>query len=238
MKVKFPSEDGYIALNVSVGELVDRHVGRNVGKSVSPKTACSQNINRTLKAYNISGTILDWIESFLKDLTQQVIVNGCRSNVRRVTSGVPQGSVLGPVLFLVYVNDMPNEIHNIIKLFADDTKLYSTQNSETPLQTDLNTVAGWTKKWLMTLNTQKCKHMHIGRSEQHNKLVLKDQLDQDIQLIPAENEKDLGVTFDKDLKFGVHIQRSVNKANKTLGIIFRTYTYMDILKCSKPYTKL
>ena len=70
--------------------------------------------------------------------------------------------------------------------------------------------------------------MHIGRSEQHNKLVLKDQLDQDIQLIPAENEKDLGVTFDKDLKFGVHIQTSVNKANKTLGIIFRTYTYMDI----------
>ena len=53
-------------------------------------------------------------------------------NVRRVTSGVPQGSVLGPVLFLVYVNDMPNEIHNIIKLFADDTKLYSTRNSETP----------------------------------------------------------------------------------------------------------
>ena len=181
-----------------------------------------------LKAYNISGTILDWIESFLKDLTQQVIVNGCRSNVRRVTSGVPQGSVLGPVLFLVYVNDMPNEIHNIIKLFADDTKLYSTRNSETPLQTDLNTVVGWTQKWLMTLNTQKCKHMHIGRSEQHNKLVLKDQLDQDIQLIPAENEKDLGVTFDKDLKFGVHIQTSVNKANKTLGIIFRTYTYMDI----------
>ena len=98
-----------------------------------------------LKAYNISGKILDWIESFLKDLTQQVIVNGCRSNVRRFTSGVPQGSVLGPVLFLVYVNDMPNEIHNIIKLFADDTKLYSTRNSDTPLQTDLNTVAGWTK---------------------------------------------------------------------------------------------
>ena len=191
-----------------------------------------------LKAYNISGTILDWIESFLKDLTQQVIVNGCRSNVRRVTSGVPQGSVLGPVLFLVYINDMPNEIHNIIKLFADDTKLYSTRNSETPLQTDLNTVVGWTKKWLMTLNTQKCKHMHIGRSEQHNKLVLKDQIDQDIQLILAENEKDLGVTFDKDLKFGVHIQTSVNKANKTLGIIFRTHTHTWILKCSKPYTKL
>ena len=92
------------------------------------------------------------------------------------------------------------------------------------------------KKWLMTLNTQKCKHMHIGRSEQHNNLVLKDQLDQDIQLIPAENEKDLGVTFDKDMKFGVHIQTSVNKANKTLGIIFRTYTYMDIEMFKTSYT--
>ena len=98
-----------------------------------------------LKAYNILGTIIDWIESFSK-----TIVNGCRSNVQRVTSGVPQGSVLGPVLFLVYVNDMLNEIHNIIKLFADDTKLCSTQNSEIPLQTDLHvsTVTGWNKKCL------------------------------------------------------------------------------------------
>ena len=74
------------------------------------------------------------------------------------------------------------------------------------------------QKWLVTLNTQKCKHMEIGRSEQYNNLFLKDQLDQDIQLIPAENEKDLGATFDKDLKFGVHIQTSVNKANKTQNI--------------------
>ena len=67
-------------------------------------------------------------------------MNGCKSEIQRVTSGVPQGSVLGPVLFLLYVNDMPNEIQNIIKLFADDSKLYATNNSETPIQNDIDQV--------------------------------------------------------------------------------------------------
>ena len=131
--------------------------------------------------------------------------------------------------FLLYVNDMPNEIQNIIKLFADDSKLYATNNSETPIQNDIDQVVKWTKDWLMTLNSQKCKHMHIGKGDQNNiNLLLKDLGEQDIEITQVNEEKDLGVTFDKSMTFSTHIQISINKANKILGLIFRTYTYMDI----------
>ena len=188
-----------------------------------------QRLLQKLRSYGINGKLLSWIEAFLTDLKQHVIVNGCKSEIQRVTSGVPQGSVLGPVLFLLYVNDMPNEIQNIIKLFADDSKLYATNNSETPIQNDIDQVVKWTKDWLMTLNSQKCKHMHIGKGDQNNiNLLLKDVEEQDIEIAQVNEEKDLGVTFDKSMTFSTHIQISINKANKILGLIFRTYTYMDI----------
>ena len=81
----------------------------------------------------------------------------------------------------------------------------------------------------MTLNSQKCKHMHIGKGDQNNiNLLLKHVEEQDIEITQVNEEKDLGVTFDKSMTFSTHIQISINKANKILGLIFRTYTYMDI----------
>ena len=111
------------------------------------------------------------------------------------------------------------------QLFADDSKLYATNNSETPIQNDIDQVVKWTKDWLMTLNSQKCKHMHIGKGDQNNiNLLLKDLGEQDIEIAQVNEEKDLGVTFDKSMTFSTHIQISINKANKILGLIFRTYT--------------
>ena len=83
-----------------------------------------------------------------------------------VTSGVPQGSVLGPLLFLIYINDLPEIINCTIKLFADDTKLYSeikNPSDEVSLQDNIFESSNWTNKWQLMFNTKKCKHMHMGK---------------------------------------------------------------------------
>ena len=109
-----------------------------------------------------------WIESFLVGAKQRVVINGSSSNSKPVTSGVPQGSVFGPILFLIYVNDIPEMVRCImVKLFADGTKHYSeTHNQEdrTTLQSDINNIVDWTDCWIIKLNISnyKCKHMEIG----------------------------------------------------------------------------
>ena len=82
-----------------------------------------------------------------------------------MTSGVPQGSVLGPVLFVLYINDLPNVIHSDLYLFADDTKIFRTIMRDTDtvhLQADLHSMSNWCDTWLLNLNPEKCKHLHVG----------------------------------------------------------------------------
>ena len=98
----------------------------------------------TLCSYDIKGKLIDWISSFLMGRKQQVILEGSCFSWSEVASGVPQGSVLGPLLFLIYVNDLPDAIKSEAKLFADDTKLYrSVSSSEDAafLQSDLGALA-------------------------------------------------------------------------------------------------
>jgi len=97
----------------------------------------------------------------------KVQVNGSSSSWVHVLSGVPQGSVLGPLLFLLYVNDLPDWIRSSIKMFADDTKLWSTisaRNDNQKLQDDLRTLNDWSNKWLLKFNPDKCKVMHVGQN--------------------------------------------------------------------------
>ena len=122
-----------------------------------------------LKGYGIGGNLLSWIESFLTDRKQRVVLNGSESNWTNVTSGIPQGSVLGPTLFLIYINDLPDVVHNIVKLFADDTKLYSVVNNaeeQEKLQEDINNLTSWSNEWLLKFNVSKCKHLHLGKPNQ------------------------------------------------------------------------
>eukprot|EP00057_Strongylocentrotus_purpuratus_P023156 XP_011677630.1 PREDICTED: RNA-directed DNA polymerase from mobile element jockey-like [Strongylocentrotus purpuratus] len=109
---------------------------------------------KKLQAYGIRGKVWKWISNFLSDRSQQVIVNGSKSSSCLVTSGIPQGSVLGPVLFTIFINDIPDSlstsVSSTVKLFADDTKLYSPVNSledSAALQHDLDLLAKWTDKW-------------------------------------------------------------------------------------------
>ena len=114
----------------------------------------------------IRGTLLHWIESFLKDRNQRVKVNGSLSSWTQVTSGVPQGSVLGPLLFVIYINDFPGILKSTCKLFADDTKLYGEVNDaigNDRLQGDLNSCSLWAKEWLMEFHPKKCKVIHFGK---------------------------------------------------------------------------
>ena len=107
-----------------------------------------------------------WIKEFLNNRTQCTCVNGTLSDIIHVTSGVPQGSVLGPVLFLLYINDINKHISSKCKLYADDTTLYrniNNTNDSLILQNDLNEILNWSKMWLMEFNTDKCFVMHISK---------------------------------------------------------------------------
>ncbi|KAI8511987.1 hypothetical protein Bbelb_110870 [Branchiostoma belcheri] len=107
---------------------------------------------------------LNWLEAFLTNREQTVVVEGKTSAPVKVASGVPQGSVLGPLLFLLYINDLPDKLDSNVRLFADDCLLYvelSTQNDSQLLQKDLNTLEEWHSKWLMQFNPEKCYIMHI-----------------------------------------------------------------------------
>ena len=122
---------------------------------------------KKIEGYGISGQVLKWIRDFLHDRKQRVVYNDLASDWTEVWSGVPQGSVLGPTLFLIYVMDIPEEIDSNVAMFADDTKIYRVvQNDKDAerLQGDLDTIIKWSETWMMRFNVSKCKHMKISRN--------------------------------------------------------------------------
>jgi len=156
-----------------------------------------------MSKYGISGQVLEWVRAFLKDRTQRVVIRGSASEACNVTSGVPQGSVLGPVLFLIFINDLPLEVLSPLSLFADDSKIFSRivtnkKNSKwagfdgrEALQRDLMEVQKWAEKWKMEFNVGKCKMMHIGRKNPKNVYSMGG-----TELETTSAERDLGVTID------------------------------------------
>ena len=177
-----------------------------------------------LKGYGISGNILEWIKNFLSERKQKVVLNGSNSKWTDVTSGIPQRSVLGPILFTIYINDLSDVVQNVAKLFADDIKLYAAVNNTNDvikLQGDIDILMQWSKDWLLTFNKSKCKHIHFGPPNND-----KYQMGGDI-ITQSTEEKNLGITIDEKFKFQIHINNQAKKANKRLGMIKRSFTYMD-----------
>ena len=109
-----------------------------------------------LKYYGVEGELLSLLECYLRHRKQRVVLNGQNSDYRKINSGVPQGSVLGPLLFLIYINDLPDGIMSICKIFADDTSLFSkiidTRNSQNTLNSDLEIIKNWAHQWKMQFN--------------------------------------------------------------------------------------
>ena len=164
-------------------------------------TVAHARLANKLYAYGIRGSVLNWIKSFLKDRKQKIIVNGEESSWTDVLSGVPQGSVLGPALFLVYINDLPDPVMNFVKIFADDTKVYSTisttsDNDSIMAQNDFTTLSDWSDIWELQFNIRKCKSLHIGRNNPRHVYYMYES-GQHIPIEQVDSEKDLGVTFDK-----------------------------------------
>ena len=116
-----------------------------------------------LNAYGIAGNLNEWFKSYLFDRSQRVMYKGCLSSFNNIHAGVPQGSVLGPLLFLIYVNDVSENMIGLSRLFADDTSLQCSSDSlreiETNMNHDLNVLNEWAKKWLMSFNPLKTKVM-------------------------------------------------------------------------------
>ena len=176
-----------------------------------------------LKAHGIGDSITDWIEQWLTDRRQRVVVDGEVSNWKSVLSGVPQGSVLGPILFLIYINDLDDSITSNVLKFVDDTKLFrkvNTDGDKQHLQNDLDRLMKWSEKWQMMFNFGKCKCLHTG----HGNLNVNYKMG-DTVLGTTLKEKDLGVRISADMKVSEQCGIAASKGNKIIGLIRRNITY-------------
>ena len=186
-----------------------------------------------LKSYGIDGNVLGWIDDFLSNRSQRVRVNKSISDLKPVTSGIPQGSILGPLLFIIFINDLPDSIHSICKIFADDTKIYNSHEKSNVIQQDLLTLQEWSKIWQINFNITKCSVLHIGKNNNNVKYYF--DKDNKRELKTTKCEKDVGVAFSPDLKFDEHINTIVSKANQLVGLIKRSFTHIDKTFMTKLY---
>ena len=189
-----------------------------------------------VKAHGIGTCVSNWVEAFLTDRRQQVCVNGTMSREARVTSGIPQGSVLGPILFVLYINDLPSCVSNYAKLFADDTKIYCQSDvpgASDSLQKDLDNLDDWSDKWQLRFHPDKCSVLKCGKKKSdctyYMQSTQNDGTRQYVPLSESKAEKDLGVLVDENLSFRNHIAQAVMKANRVVGIIRRSFDTLDEL---------
>jgi ribonucleases P/MRP protein subunit RPP40 len=135
--------------------------------------------------------------------------------------------VLGPVLFVCYINDMPDTISSFIHMYADDTKMSRVVNGQSDwksLQQDLRSLQNWSDKWQLKFNSTKCKVMHLGKSNRRHKYNMIENVTVNT-LEETVEEKDLGEWTDNELKFVKHIEYTVSKSNQLLGLIKRSFVY-------------
>ena len=175
-----------------------------------------------LQTYGINGQLLSWFKSFLAGRRQCVKINGVLSSWVQVSSGVPQGSIHGPLLFSLYVNELQSLVSSQLLMFADDIKLYRTIRSSEDclvLQNDINILLDWSKRGLLSFNILKCKVLHIGNAPYTGNYTIAG-----IRLELLDNIRDLGIQIDSKLKFHIHTDMVAKKAYRILG---KSFEYKD-----------
>ena len=199
-----------------------------------------------LSRFGVKGEILKWFKNYLTSRFQRVRVNGEYSSRAPVLSGVPQGSVLGPALFLIYVADIPEVVKNFVSLYADDSKLYNYllesnehENTTTSIQNDINLLCAWSERMQMSFNIDKCHSLHLGKRNNSFTYTMPKMSDMQVSenhigytitfhpLKKVNSEKDLGVTIDDQLNFKLHISQKIAKANSLIFLIKNCFKYLD-----------
>ena len=187
-----------------------------------------------LESYGISGQIFGLISSFLSNRRLQVVLDGKSSQEYPVNAGVPQGSILGPTLFLLYINDLPDDVICDIAIYADDTTLYSRcdrasdlwQQLElaSKLESDLRETVDWGKKWFVDFNAGKTQPVSFDRSNNNGSIDVK--MGGSI-LEEKSSFKMLGLTFSSKLDWGSYIISIAKIASKKIGALIRSMKFLS-----------
>lgn len=190
-----------------------------------------------LRSIGISDNLIDWFSNYLNDRQQRVCIKGFCYSWKKVPAGVPQGSILGPTLFLIYINDLVQNIDSNIRLFADDTSLYVTVenplSSATQLNTDLGKIFDWGLTWLVDFNPNKTESLLITRKHSnqiHPRLEMGN-----TEVKEVTQHKHLGLTISKDLTWNCHINQISEKAWKRIGSLRRKKFILDRHTLNKLY---
>ena len=172
-----------------------------------------------MNSYGIRGKVLNWFTSYLQGRQQRVIVKKSSSSLCNVSAGVPQGSVLGPLLFTIYINDIADKLISLCRLFADDTSFSYSSHEESQIKTvidhDLSQLNEWSKTWLMSFNPNKTEIMLFS-----NTIIPVLEFTLNGNTIPiVSTHKHLGVTFSSDAKWNSHIENVLSSATKHIYVL-------------------
>ena len=157
-------------------------------------------------------------------------INGEQSQWQPVTSGIPEGSVLGPLLFLIYINNLSKHVNSTIYMYADDTKIYRVireKHDQEILQKDFDSLKAWPDQWLLKFHPKKCYSITIGKKEDNDHTYCITDNGTKYDMTQINDMKDIGVIIDSDLKFENQINSKIGTANKILGIIRRSFMYLS-----------
>lgn len=178
-----------------------------------------------LEKFGIKNTMLQWFKSYLTNRKQCVILKGTKSEYLSIDAGVPQGSVLGPTLFLLYINDLPSGIINNIRLFADDTCLYvaseEMHNKTQSINRDMDLIRNWASQWLVNFNASKTVNLLVSRRREPTKLNI---TFSGKIITPSEEHKHLGILINSKGTWRNHVEVLITSAHKKLSI-FRGLKY-------------
>ena len=188
--------------------------------------------------YRVRSDILNWTSCFLDSRQQCVVVDGEQSPYLPVLSGVPQSSVVGPIMFLVYINDLPEYVQSNVHLLVDDVIMYLAIHSEdqcAQLQSDLDNLQSWEKDWLMEFSSDKCEVLRVTRKKS---MIHHDYTFHGKVLRSATSARYLGVQLSHDFKWNSHISNVSSKANRTLGFLKRNLRVNELELKQKAYVNL